>query len=122
MTERLLIGSIDEISGQAERIVTAIASDAWCHAQEWDNRIDCGIRLPNGKVVAEMIQLSDATEARFKAAAERLLKRQQGINVPLQNELPAPILITRENAAEVLSEALGPEALSKMIRLYGGKE
>ena len=122
MTERLLIGSIDEISEQAEQIVTAIAPDAWCQAQEWDNRIDCGIKLPDGKVVAEMIGLTEATEARFKAAAERLLNRQQGIDVPLQNELPAPILITRENAAEVLSEVLSPEVLSKIRRLYGGEE
>jgi hypothetical protein len=122
MTERLLIGSIDEISEQAERIVTSIAPDAWCQAQEWDNRIDCGIKLPDGKVVAEMIGRKEATEARFKAAAERLLKRQLGIDVPLQNERPPSILITRENAAEALSEVLGAEALSKMLKLYGDEE
>jgi hypothetical protein len=122
MSDGLLTGSIDEIGEQAQKIVDTIAPDIWCQAQEWDSRIDCMAKLPDSSVIGEMIRLTEATETRFKEAAERLLKRQQGIDVPLQNELRPPILITRANAAEVLSEVLGAEALSKMLRLYGGEE
>jgi hypothetical protein len=122
MSDGLLTGSIEEISEQAQKIVNMIASDIWCQAQEWDDRIDCMIKLPDGSLTGEMIGLTEATEARFREAAERLLKRQQGIDVPLHNELRPPILITRTNAAEVLSKVLGAEELSKMLRLYRREE
>jgi hypothetical protein len=122
MSDGLLTGSIEEISEQAQKIVDMIASDIRCQAQEWDRRIDCMTKLPDGSVIGEMIGLTEATEARFRETAERLLKRRQGKNIPLQNELRPPILITRTNAAEVLSEVLGAEELSKMLRLYGGEE
>jgi hypothetical protein len=95
MTENLLTGTIEEVAEQAQRILASMAPGTWCQAQEWDGRIDCGIKLPDGSVVAEMILLRDATEARIKEAGERLLKRQKGIAVALHNELPPPILISR---------------------------
>jgi hypothetical protein len=95
MTNNLLTGTIEEIAEQAERILASVASDTWCVAQEWDGRIDCGIKMPDGSIAAEMILLSSATEARIKEAGERLLKRQQGIDVVLLNELPPPILLSR---------------------------
>jgi hypothetical protein len=65
-----------------------------CIAQEWDNRIDCLLRQPNGSIITgEMVSLRDATTARIKEAGERLRKRQAGIDVVLKNELPRPIQI-----------------------------
>jgi len=104
MPDRPLTGSIDEISEQAQKIVNAIAHDIWCQAQEWDDRIDCMAKLPDGSVIGEMIARTKATETRFKEAAERLLKRRQGIDIPLQDELQPPVLITRTNAAEILNK------------------
>jgi len=95
MVGTLLTGTIEEITAQAERILASVAPGAWCQAQEWDGRIDCGIKLPDGGVVAEMILLRDATDQRIKEAGERLLKRQKGIAVVLQNELTPPILLSR---------------------------
>jgi hypothetical protein len=93
MSDDLLIGSIDEISEQAKQIVAAIAPDAWCEVQDWDDRIDCMILLPDGSMIGEMVGLSEATALRFREAAERLLKWQRGIAVPLQDELRPPIFL-----------------------------
>jgi hypothetical protein len=95
MITKPLTGTIEQIAEQAERILAAVSTDTWCAAQEWDGRIDCGITMPDGSVAAEMILLHDATKARIREAGERLLKRQQGLPVVLQNELPQPYLISR---------------------------
>jgi hypothetical protein len=88
-----LEGTIDEIAEQAERILAPIAPGAYCVPQEWDNRIDCLTRLPDGSVIGEMIAMAEATEQRIRDAGERLRQRQLGINVPLRDELRAPIRI-----------------------------
>ena len=106
MSHSLLIGSIDEISEQAQKIVDTIAHDIWCQAQEWDDRIDCMTKLPDGSVIGEMIALTKATEMRFKEAAERLLMRRQGLDIQLENELRPPIHLTPANAAEILDKIL----------------
>ena len=94
MTDDVFVGSADEIADKAERLLKAIVPDAWCQAQEWDNRMDCGITL-NDEVVAEMIPLGHATENRIKECGERLLMRQRGIPVDLVDELRRPIHISR---------------------------
>lgn len=86
MNDNLLTGTIDEIAAKAEKILAGIVPGAWCQAQEWDNCIDCGVKQPDGSVAIEMISLKEATVTRIKATAERLLKRQKGIQVPLQKE------------------------------------
>ena len=58
-----------------------------------DDRIDCMIMLPDGSMVGEMISLSEATAIRFKEAAEKLLKRQRGISIPLQGVLHPPTFL-----------------------------
>ena len=95
VAEGLLTGTIEEIAEKTQRIVTAIAPDAWCQEQEWDNRIDCGIKQPDGSVVFDMILLRDATESRIKESGERLLQRQKGIPVALPNEMPPAVRIIR---------------------------
>jgi hypothetical protein len=95
MTEKLLSGTIEEVAAQAQRLLASVAPGAWCQTQEWDSRIDCEIKLPDGSVVGEMVLLSEATEARIRAAGERLMKRKIGIPVALQDELKPPILLVR---------------------------
>lgn len=94
MTEDLIAGSIDEIAEKARALLIAIVPDAWCNAQGWDNRLDCGITL-GGRAVAEMIPLHLATERRIRECAERLLMRQKGVHVDLVSEMPQPIRVTR---------------------------
>jgi len=89
-----ITGTIEGVAEQVERLLRSLVPDSYCTAQEWDDRIDCTAWLPGGKeVVGEMISLSDVTEERIRETAERLRKRQLGINVPLVNELRKPILI-----------------------------
>jgi hypothetical protein len=64
----MLMGSIEEIAEQAERILQSVAPTAFCTAREWDSRIDCAIRLPNGSVAGEMVRLREATEGRRSTA------------------------------------------------------
>jgi len=86
-------GNLEERAAQAEKLLNAIAPGAVCVAQEWDDRVDCVIRLPDGNVVGEMVAVSDLTESRVRATGERLRLRAAGQEVPLVNELRQPIKI-----------------------------
>ena len=86
-------GNLEDAAAQAEAILSAIAPGAVCVAQEWDNRVDCVIRLPDGTVVGEMVSAGDLSEARIRATGERLRQRAAGQDVPLVNELRQPIRI-----------------------------
>jgi hypothetical protein len=94
MSNELLIGNIEEIAEQGETILRSYIGDqARCIAQEWDNRIDCIMRLSDGSIVGEMVSLREATASRINEAGERLRRRNAGIQVALKNELRAPIRI-----------------------------
>jgi hypothetical protein len=93
MSDNLLTGTIEEIAEKARKILASYVSDAHCVPQEWDNRIDCIVRLPSGIVVGEMVLLNEATPSRIQEAGERLWKRRVGIPVALKNELWAPVRI-----------------------------
>ncbi|HEV2532143.1 hypothetical protein [Phenylobacterium sp.] len=82
-----------QLAAEAERIASSVAPGAFCTAQEWDQRIDCTIKLSDGKIVGEMILLSEVTVQRVEETAERLRRRLAGENVPLMNELWPPIRI-----------------------------
>ena len=84
---------IEEKAEQAERILDRIVPGAICIAQEWDDRIDCGIHLDDGSFVGEMIPMRDYSEARIEATGERLKQRANGIPVPLVNALRPPVRI-----------------------------
>ena len=90
-------GDYPEETAWAERLLNSIVPGAACVGQEWDSsRVDCCLKLPDGTVVGDlMVALSDLTESRIRATGERLRQRAEGIDVPLVNELQAPILIVR---------------------------
>jgi len=89
----LRTGTIEQIAKRAEQILAAVAPGAYCAAQEWDNRIDCLIRLADGRVVGEMVVLDKLDEKRIRETGERLRQRSLGIEVPLHDELTPPIRI-----------------------------
>ena len=68
MPDELLTGTIEEIAEQAETILIGyLGRHGACIAQEWDNRIDCLLRQPNGTIITgEMVSLRDATAARIR--------------------------------------------------------
>jgi hypothetical protein len=89
--------SAEKAARDAERLLSAIIPEAACIPQEWDSRLDCVISLPDGSVVGEMIRLSDLSEERLKATAERLLMRLKGSAVPLVDEIRPPGRIQRRD-------------------------
>jgi hypothetical protein len=89
-------GSIENAAARAEELLATVAIGAVCVAQEWDHRIDCLLRLPDGSVVGEMLPLNELTERRIRATGERLRKRAAGINVPLVNEVKGPVKLRTE--------------------------
>ena len=93
----VLTGTIEEVAEKAEAILKTVAPTAYAAAQEWDDRIDCLIRLPDGSVVGEMVSLGEATEGRIREAGERIQKKFLGISVLLRDELWAPIRIVRDS-------------------------
>ena len=82
-----------QLEKKAERLVSSIAPGAYCTAQEWDRRIDCKIKLGDGRVVGEKVGLSEVTEQRLMETGDRLRRRAAGESVPLVNELRPPALI-----------------------------
>lgn len=82
-----------QLEKKAERLISSIAAGAFCTAQEWDHRLDCAIKLADGRVVGEMVALCEVNEQRLRETAERLRKRAEGGDVPLVNELRPPIRI-----------------------------
>jgi hypothetical protein len=83
--------SVEEKALVAEHILSTIVSGVVCVAQDWDNRIDCLLSLPDGTVVGEMVPIAEFSEERIAATGLRLKKRSQGTAVELVNELKMPV-------------------------------
>ena len=83
-------GPIEEAVIEAEKLLSSIVPGGMCVAQDWDQRIDCLVKLPDGSLVGEMIGVKELTERRIRATGERLKKRVEGIDVPLVNEVRGP--------------------------------
>ena len=79
----------------AEEILCSIVEDGFCTVQDWDHRIDCCVRLPDGQVIGEMVPLATLTPAVIRIAGERLNRHMQDRSFDLHNELTPPILISR---------------------------
>jgi hypothetical protein len=86
-------GTIEERAEQAETLLSQVAPGAVCIAQDWDNRIDCLLKLRDGRVVGEMVAVSQLTEQRIRATGERLRQWGEGVEVPLVDELLPPVRI-----------------------------
>jgi len=78
----------------AEDVLCTIIEDAFCIVQEWDNRIDCCIKLDNGRIVGEMVPLATLDSNVIRAVGERLKLRKHNESSELRNELWPPILIS----------------------------
>ena len=57
---------------EASRILKETLPGAWCVAQEWDNRIDCKVKLRDGRIVGEMVPRRVLTVERLSETAQRL--------------------------------------------------
>ncbi|MEI9929153.1 MAG: hypothetical protein WDM89_00940 [Rhizomicrobium sp.] len=53
--KNVLKGTIEEIAEKARHILREICPEAWCQEQEWDARIDFGVKQPDGSVAMEWI-------------------------------------------------------------------
>ena len=80
---------------RSEDLITKIAPGAFCQQQEWDNRVDCAIKLPSGAVVGEMISLRKLSIKRLEDTADRLRRRLVDEHVLLVDEILPPLLIQR---------------------------
>jgi hypothetical protein len=89
--------SAEDIAQRAAHWLNEIAPGAMCIAQEWDGRIDCVIRLPDGTIVGEMVPLRDVTESRIRATGERLSQRLAGRDAALINEIRSPVRIAKRD-------------------------
>jgi hypothetical protein len=82
-----------ELADKSETLLKSVAQEAFCTAQEWDNRIDCEVRQPDGSFVAEMIGLEDVDVDRILKAAARLRRRSMGEKIILVNERGRPVYL-----------------------------
>jgi hypothetical protein len=82
-----------DLAEKSELLLKSVAPEAFCTAQEWDNRIDCEVRQADGRFVAEMIRLEEVSADRVLRAAERLQRRTLGEDVQLVNERRLPIYL-----------------------------
>jgi hypothetical protein len=79
----------------AEDILCSILEGAFCTVQDWDHRIDCCVRLDDGRIVGEMVPLATLNGHAIRAVGERLKLRKHDEKFKLRNELQPPILISR---------------------------
>jgi hypothetical protein len=85
--------NVDCAAAQAERLLVDIAPGAFCTAQEWDERIDCFLRLPDGTLIGEMILVEELTESRVRETGWRLQQWAEGRKVPLVRPILPPVRI-----------------------------
>lgn len=100
----MLPGTIEEKASRAEEILSKLSYDIVCVPQEWDDRVDCLLKLPDGTVIGEMIPLAVLTEERVLATGERLRRRAEGVSHLLVDEIRAPIRINPESQHPERSE------------------
>lgn len=74
-----------ELTDEAEIILRQVVADAYCVAQEWDQRLDCLIRSPDGEPIGEMIGLGELTAERLGQTGERLRRWVAGDEIKLVN-------------------------------------
>jgi hypothetical protein len=82
-----------ELATKAGELVSSVVPEAWCTAQEWDNRVDCSVKLRNGMIVGEMISLRELSRERLCETADRLRRKLAGEEVQLISEILPPTYI-----------------------------
>jgi hypothetical protein len=50
---------VERAAAKGQRVLRKIVQNALCGPQQWDNLVDCSIRLPDGTVTGEMIAVAD---------------------------------------------------------------
>jgi hypothetical protein len=78
-----------------QEILAEFAPGISCIPQEWDGRVDCLVRLSDGRTIGEMIRLADLTDERLRETGERLRLAREGVDVTLVDPVLPPILIRR---------------------------
>lgn len=81
----------------AVEFLRPIVEGAFCTVQEWDNRIDCCIKLGDGRIVGEMVPLLGLTGSVLRESGERLKQRKLDENFALKDELWTPVRISRNS-------------------------
>ena len=77
----------------AEEILSSVVEGGFCCVQPWDNRIDCCLKLSDGKVIGEMVRLAELSGRVLREVGERLRCREMDPGAPLLNELRPPVRI-----------------------------
>lgn len=81
-----------------QEVLSKILPDAVLVMQDWDNRVDCLLRLPDGTVLGEMISFEELDAARIQESGDRLKMRLCGQEVQLVNEIvqPSRMVVTED--------------------------
>jgi hypothetical protein len=97
----MLSGPIEEVATQAEKVLlSSITGEAFCVAQEWAQRVDCWVRLPDGSLIGETIAVGALTESRVRETANRLQKRVEGLPIPLVDEIAPPVRLVQQSGSK----------------------
>jgi hypothetical protein len=73
--------------------LAAIVPGGHSVVQEWDGRIDLCVKLDDGRIIGEMVDLTELNSQAVRASAERLLRRKADPTSPLVHELFPPFRI-----------------------------
>lgn len=90
--------SIEEKAAEAEHLLQAELPGATCVPQEWDERVDCWVKLADGSLIGEKIPIAELSERRVIATRRRLKKRIAGSANSLINEIRGPVRLAAPTA------------------------
>jgi hypothetical protein len=68
----------EEAARHVECTLHPILPELFCIPQEWDDRIDCLVRLQTGEVVGEMLSLAEVRDTEIINIADRLRRVLNG--------------------------------------------
>jgi hypothetical protein len=85
--------NFQDLAAETEKAMSVLLPEIICVAQEWDERIDCMVRLSDGSIVGEMIFVKDLCEDSIRNTASRLKQKITGESVSLIHEIFIPVRI-----------------------------
>jgi hypothetical protein len=83
----------NKLTLMVEMLLNTQVAGAFCVAQDWDNRLDCSVQLPDGSIVGERVGLRGMTADRLNETAIRLGRYRAGDPVELVNPIRPPLYI-----------------------------